>query len=134
MNLFKAGGLRQKNLRYFFKGLKSLMFKKEFNQLSDDTRLNIRKSFLAVFSWVIMIVLSVIIVSYFSTGEDSTHSVFFNVVSALTNCGLSLGTLDQTLPLVSKFIFIFLMSVGRINISVMIMVFFLFVSKVSKIK
>ncbi|MCQ6275558.1 TrkH family potassium uptake protein [Bacillus sp. V3B] len=89
----------------------------------------VNKSFFIFFSFVSLTVVSTTVLTLFES-ENVVH-IAFEVLSALTNTGLSMGMTNE-LTNISKIILMFLMVVGRIGIFTLI--YFVFRAESSKIK
>ncbi|WP_019241403.1 MULTISPECIES: TrkH family potassium uptake protein [Bacillus] len=89
----------------------------------------INKSFLIFISFILFIFTSTVILTLFE--KAPIEQISFEVISALTNTGLSMGITDQ-LAAVSKCILICLMVIGRIGIFTLI--YFVFRVESSKVK
>jgi len=89
----------------------------------------VNKSFLIFTSFVVLSVISTIILTLFQS--QNLLSIGFEVLSAISNTGLSMGITDE-LASVSKLILIFLMIIGRIGIFTFI--YFIFKVEKSKLK
>ncbi len=81
----------------------------------------INKSFLIFFSFILLIMTSTILITLFEV--QPLENILFEVISALTNTGLSMG-ITSTLTNVSKIILMFLMVIGRIGIFTFIYLIF----------
>lgn len=96
------------------------------------TQETINKSFLILISFIVLIFSSTVILTIFQSAP--LEQIMFEVISALTNTGLSMG-LTSELAVVSKVVLICLMVIGRIGIfSLIYFVFRVESSKISYLK
>ncbi|MEH6945139.1 TrkH family potassium uptake protein [Bacillus sp. JJ722] len=96
------------------------------------TQETINKSFLIFISFIVLIFSSTVILTMYQSAP--LEQIMFEVISALTNTGLSMG-LTGELAVVSKIVLICLMVIGRIGIfSLIYFVFRVESSKISYLK
>ena len=81
---------------------------------------DILKSFIVFVTGLLLILVSIIIISVFEMQQHSFIEIIFEVTSAFGTCGLSTG-ITAELTIVSKFILIGLMFMGRIGILAFLM-------------
>lgn len=82
----------------------------------------VNSSFLIII-WILAIFTGVII-TYVAEGEKyDLHQIFFDVSSAISNVGLSAGMTGHEMNILSKWVFIFLMWIGRLEIYAVILLF-----------
>ncbi|MDD1675484.1 MAG: TrkH family potassium uptake protein [Methanomicrobiales archaeon] len=106
--------------RYFVRGNVIVPFKHEGRIIpKNTTELELSKNMLIIILWLIMLFLATMLVLTLvpTIAENfGTHEVLFELVSAMSNVGLGLGILTPTSPVVIKWIYTFLMWVGRLEI------------------
>jgi len=89
----------------------------------DNTR-EILSNFITLFGiWLLVLTVSVVIISFLVSGEYRVVEVFFEVVSAQSNVGLSTGLTHADSHWFIKIDFIFLMWMGRLEIIAVLMLF-----------
>jgi trk system potassium uptake protein TrkH len=103
--------------RYFVRGNVVVPFKYEGRVIPKKVSdLEISKNMLIVILYFLTIAFATIVVLHFPTGNFVAPEVVFELVSAMSNVGLSTGFLSPTSPLLVKWIGILLMWVGRLEI------------------
>lgn len=126
-----TGGVKNNRIAWFFKGIKGLIDsfiigpgvenrkKYYFNGIEvalEEAKEKIINSTFLIILWVLAIVVGVII-SYIAEGDRyELHQILFDVSSAISNVGLSAGFTGHDMNVFSKWIFIFLMWLGRLEI------------------
>jgi trk system potassium uptake protein TrkH len=85
--------------------------------------LEISKNMLIVILYFLTIAIATIIVLHFSLGRFMPTEVVFDLVSAMSNVGLSTGFFSPASPLLVKWIGILLMWVGRLEIVPVLILF-----------
>ncbi|QJX80956.1 TrkH family potassium uptake protein [Priestia megaterium] len=126
-----GGGIRLTTFRVLVAKMVSVVKSQEHTVIGKKTITQeaVNKSFLIFLSFTTLVVISTILIIFFDS--FSLEKVLFEVESALTNTGLSLG-ITSGLSSVSKVILICLMVIGRIGIFTLI--YFVFKVENSKIK
>jgi len=126
-----GGGIRLTTFRVLIAKMVSVVKSQEHTVIGKKTitQETVNKSFLIFLSFTALVVVSTILIVF--TDSYPLEKVLFEVVSALTNTGLSLGITSQ-LSDVSKAILMCLMVIGRIGIFTLI--YFVFKVENSKLK
>ncbi|MDQ0217660.1 hypothetical protein ELQ35_12895 [Peribacillus cavernae] len=114
-----GGGIRLTTLRVLIAKTVSVAKSQDYTVIKKKTISNeaINKSFLIFFSFSMLLFVSAVIVSMLE--KQPFEFIIFEVLSALTNTGLSLGITGELAP-VSKIVLILLMIIGRIGVFSMI--------------
>ncbi len=81
------------------------------------------KNMLVVILSVITIFIATLLVIQFQVMPSTFTEVVFNVVSAFSSCGINTGYVSPAMPLMSKWIFIVVMWVGRLEVIPVVMLF-----------
>lgn len=103
--------------RYFVRGHVVVPFKYEGRVIPKKiSDLEISKNMLIIILYFLTIAIASIIVIHFPIGPFQTTEVVFELVSAMSNVGLSTGFLTPASPLLVKWIAILLMWIGRLEI------------------
>jgi trk system potassium uptake protein TrkH len=77
--------------------------------------LEISKNLLIIIIYFITVFITSVICLQISPGSFAVYEIFFENISALSNVGLSVGYITPASPLTIKWLFIFLMWVGRLE-------------------
>jgi trk system potassium uptake protein TrkH len=110
--------------RYFVRGNVVVPFKYEGRVIPKKVSdLEISKNMLIVILYFLTIAIATIIVLHFSLGRFMPTEVVFDLVSAMSNVGLSTGFFSPASPLLVKWIGILLMWVGRLEIVPVLILF-----------
>jgi trk system potassium uptake protein TrkH len=103
--------------RYFVRGNVVVPFRYEGRVIPKKiSDLEISRNMLIVILYFLTIALAAIVVLHFPIGSFAPTEVVFELVSAMSNVGLSTGFLSPASPLLVKWIGILLMWVGRLEI------------------
>jgi trk system potassium uptake protein TrkH len=103
--------------RYFVRGNVVVPFKYEGRVIPKKVSdLEISKNMLIVILYFLTIAIAAIVVLHFPIGKFMPTEVMFELVSAMSNVGLSTGFLSPASPVLVKWIGILLMWVGRLEI------------------
>jgi trk system potassium uptake protein TrkH len=103
--------------RFFVSSRVIVPFRYEGRTLSKEiSELEISKNMLVIALYVITIFVSTIVCLHLYITAFRLDEVVFEIVSALSNVGLSVGFISAASPLAIKWIFIFLMWLGRLEI------------------
>ncbi|MGF7535339.1 potassium transporter TrkG [Bacillus mexicanus] len=126
-----GGGIRLTTFRVLIAKMASVVRSRESTVIGKKTITQeaINKSFLVFVSFVLLSFISTIILSMFE--HQSVDTLSFEVMSALTNTGLSMGITSQLCGF-SKFVLMILMIIGRIGIFTFI--YLIFKVESSKVK
>ncbi len=81
------------------------------------------KSMLVIILSVITVFIGTMIILQFHIISCDVTVLVFDIVSALSSCGVSAGYVSPTMPLVSKWVFIFVMWLGRLDVIPVIVLF-----------
>ncbi len=103
--------------RFFVSSMVIIPFKHEGRTLSKElSELEISKNMLVIVLYVLTIFLSTILIMHLYITTFRLDEVVFEQVSALCNVGLGVGYITALSPLAIKWVFIFLMWLGRLEI------------------
>jgi trk system potassium uptake protein TrkH len=72
---------------------------------------------------VVIIFIATLVVLQFHLTTYSITDIVFEVVSAFSTCGLNTGYVSPDMPLISKWVFIGLMWMGRLEVIPVVMLF-----------
>jgi trk system potassium uptake protein TrkH len=110
--------------RLFVSGKVLLPFKIEGRVIPRATaELQTAKNMLVIILSVIVIFVATLAVLQFHLTTFSITEILFEVVSAFSTCGMSTGYVSPMMPVVSKWIFIFVMWLGRLEVIPIVMLF-----------
>lgn len=110
-----AGGVKVTTLYTLYKS--TLAFIKDKEPIAYKRRIPLKyqyKAFMVVFIAAFIIMISVILISYYETNVNLTN-IMFEVISSFSSTGISLG-LTKTLSGYSKVILIVVMLIGRVGV------------------
>ncbi len=103
--------------RFFARGRAMVPFRHEGKAIPRQiSEVELSKNMLIIMLYVLTIFVATIIGLHLVSTDFKIHEVVFEEVSAMSNVGLGLGYLTAGSPLPSKWIFILLMWVGRLEI------------------
>jgi trk system potassium uptake protein TrkH len=83
----------------------------------------ISKSMLVIILSVMTVFVATIIILQFNLLSLEVSELVFDVVSGLSCCGISTGYISAGMPLVSKWVFILVMWIGRLEVIPVIVLF-----------
>lgn len=110
--------------RLFVSGKVLLPFKIEGRVIPRATaELEAAKNMLIIILSVITIFIATLAVLQFHLTTFSLTDILFEVVSAFSSCGVSIGYVSPDMPVISKWIFIVVMWVGRLEVIPVVMLF-----------
>ena len=110
--------------RLFVSGKVLLPFRIEGRVIPRATaELEAAKNMLVIILSVVTIFIATLAVLQFHLTTYSLTDIFFEVVSAFSSCGVSLGYVSPDIPVISKWIFIVVMWVGRLEVIPVVMLF-----------
>jgi trk system potassium uptake protein TrkH len=110
--------------RLFVSGKVLLPFKIEGRVIPRATaELEAAKNMLIIILSVITIFIATLAVLQFHLTTYSLTDILFEVVSAFSSCGVSIGYVSPDMPIISKGIFIVVMWVGRLEVIPVVMLF-----------
>ncbi len=108
--------------RLFVSGKVLLPFKIEGRVIPRATaELEASKNMLVIILSVVTIFIGALAVVQFHLTTFSLTDIFFEVVSAFSSCGVSTGYVSADMPIISKWIFIMVMWVGRLEVIPVVM-------------
>jgi len=88
-----------------------------------SAELEVAKNMLIIILSIATIIIASLFLFQFSLTSQTVTDTGFNVISAFSTCGLSTGGVTPDMPLVSKWIYIVVMWVGRLEVIPVIMLF-----------
>ena len=110
--------------RLYVSGKVLLPFKIEGRVIPKATaELEAAKNMLVIILSVLIIFIGTLAVFQFHATSFSITEIVFEVVSAFSTCGLNTGYVSPDMPLVSKWIFIVVMWIGRLEVIPVVMLF-----------
>jgi trk system potassium uptake protein len=108
--------------RLFVSGKVLLPFKIEGRVIPRATaELEAAKNMLVIILSVVTIFIAALAVLQFHLTTYSLTDIFFEVVSAFSSCGVSTGYVSPDMPIISKWIFIMVMWIGRLEVIPVVM-------------
>ncbi len=108
--------------RLFVSGKVLLPFKIEGRVIPRATaELEVAKNMLVIILSVVTIFIATLAVLQFHLTTYSLTDIFFEVVSAFSSCGVSTGYVSPDMPIISKWIFIMVMWIGRLEVIPVVM-------------
>lgn len=103
--------------RYFSRGRTIVPFRHEGKVIPKRiSEVEFSKNMLIIALWVLIIFVATILTLHLVSSDFKTHEIVFEEVSAMSNVGLGLGYLTNASPISTKWIFILLMWIGRLEI------------------
>ncbi len=103
--------------RFFARGKEMVPFRHEGKVIPTRiSEVELSKNMLIIVLYVLIIFVATVIGLHLAATDFKVHEVVFEEVSTMSNVGLGLGYLVPTSPLSTKWIFIFLMWIGRLEI------------------
>jgi trk system potassium uptake protein TrkH len=110
--------------RLFVSGKVLLPFRIEGRVIPRATaELEAAKNMLIIILSVVTIFIATLAVLQFHLTTYSLTDIFFEVVSAFSSCGVSIGYVSPDMPIISKWVFIVVMWVGRLEVIPVVMLF-----------
>jgi trk system potassium uptake protein TrkH len=110
--------------RLFVSGKVLIPFRSEGRVIPRATaELETAKMLLVIILSVIVIFVATIIILQFQQTAYPINSVLFDVTSAFSTCGISSGYVSPAMPLVSKWVFIIVMWLGRLEVIPVVVLF-----------
>jgi len=76
----------------------------------------VRNNMLVIMLYFLTVAVATVVVLHFSTIFFESTAVIFDIVSAMSNVGITTGFVSPDMPYVSKWVFIFVMWIGRLEI------------------
>jgi trk system potassium uptake protein TrkH len=103
--------------RFFVSSRVIVPFKHESKNIPRSiSELELSKNMLIIVLWVLLIFVATFIALHVSPGVSPTQLVVFDLVSAASNVGLGSGYFTPSAPFQIKWLFIFVMWIGRLEI------------------
>jgi trk system potassium uptake protein TrkH len=103
--------------RLFVRGSVIIPFRHEGRNIpSRISEVDLSKNMLVIFLYVIMIFIATLLALHLAPTTFEVHQVVFELVSAASNVGLGLGYLTPASPGAIKWLFVFVMWIGRLEI------------------
>jgi trk system potassium uptake protein len=133
-----TGGIKTSRLAWIIKGIKwrvdSAMSKESSRSEapvlyngeqvgSEQIKAYVIKAGLLVFIWIALLVAGTLAMAIMVGDQYSLHALMFDVSSALSNVGLSAGVSGHQMPTAAKWLFVFLMWAGRLEIFAVMVLF-----------
>jgi trk system potassium uptake protein TrkH len=110
--------------RLFVRGNVIIPFKHRGRNIpSSISEVELSRNMLIIILYVLMIVVATILALHLAPSSFETHQVVFELVSAASNVGLGLGYITSASPFVIKWLFIFVMWIGRLEIVPVLILF-----------
>ncbi|MDD1672090.1 MAG: TrkH family potassium uptake protein [Methanomicrobiales archaeon] len=113
--------------KYFVRGNVIVPLKHEGRIIPKKiAELELSRNVLIIVLWLITLLLTLLFTLYVvpgATDEFGTHEILFELVSAMSNVGLGLGFLTPASPMIVKWIYTFLMWIGRLEIVPVLILF-----------
>jgi trk system potassium uptake protein TrkH len=110
--------------RLFVSGKVLLPFRIEGRVIPRATaELEAAKNMLVIILSVVTIFIAALAVVQFHLTTYSLTDIFFEIVSAFSSCGVSTGYVSPDMPIISKWIFIMVMWIGRLEVIPVVMLF-----------
>ena len=110
--------------RFFVSGKVLLPFKIEGRVIPRATaELEAAKNMLIIILSVVTVFIATLVVLQFHLTTYSFTDIVFEIVSAFSTCGISIGYVSPDMPIISKWIFIGVMWVGRLEVIPVVMLF-----------
>lgn len=110
--------------RFFSRGRMMVPFRHEGRVFPTRiSEVELSRNMLIIVLYVLVIFVATIVGLHLASTDFNTHEVVFEEVSAMSNVGLGLGYLIPSSPISTKWIFIFLMWIGRLEIIPVLILF-----------
>jgi trk system potassium uptake protein TrkH len=110
--------------RLFVSGKVLIPFRSEGRIIPRATaELETAKTLLVIILSVILIFVATLVVLQFQQASAPLNDILFDVTSAFSTCGITSGYVSQDMPLVSKWVFIIVMWLGRLEVIPVIVLF-----------
>ncbi|HVP97091.1 TrkH family potassium uptake protein [Methanoregula sp.] len=110
--------------RLFVSGKVLIPFRSEGRVIPRATaELETAKTMLVIILSVVVIFIAAIIVLQFQQMASPINGILFDVTSAFSTCGISTGYVTPGMPLVSKWVFIIVMWLGRLEVIPVLVLF-----------
>jgi trk system potassium uptake protein TrkH len=110
--------------RAFVRGKVLVAFKYEGRTIPDQiAEPELAKNMLVIILAVLTIFVGTMIILQFHIISFGLTELVFDIVSAFSSCGLTTGYVSPTMPLISKWVFIFVMWIGRVEVIPVIVLF-----------
>ena len=115
--IFVAAGMKWWIMHYFAKERKNKTRMQPGHRIADrNAEFELLRNMVFIVMYFVVLFVAIIVALQISPPVIPLHAVVFDLVSAMSNVGLSFGYLSEESPLLLKWLFIFLMWVGRLEI------------------
>lgn len=81
------------------------------------------KTMLVIILSVVVIFVATIVILQFDQSTYPITSILFDITSAFSTCGITTGYVSADMPVVSKWVFIIVMWLGRLEVIPVVMLF-----------
>ena len=110
--------------RTFVRGKVLVPFKYEGRTIAASVgEQELSKNMLVIILSVLTIFAATLVILQFHITSFGVPDLLFDIVSALSSCGVSTGYVSPTMPLISKWVFILVMWIGRLEVIPVIILF-----------
>jgi len=110
--------------RLFVSGKVLIPFKSEGRIIPRATaELETAKTMLVIILSVVVIFVATIVILQFDQSTYPITSILFDITSAFSTCGITTGYVSADMPVVSKWVFIIVMWLGRLEVIPVVMLF-----------
>jgi trk system potassium uptake protein TrkH len=115
--ILAAKGMKWWIMQYYVKGNTSRTFTRYGHQVADrGAEFALLRNMVFIVMYLFVLFAAIIIALHISPPTVPLHATIFDLVSAMSNVGLTFGYLSSESPFSLKWLYIFLMWVGRIEI------------------
>jgi trk system potassium uptake protein TrkH len=115
--ILAAEGMKWWIMQYFVKGSKNQTLTRYGHRAPDrSAEFQLLRNMVFIVMYLCVLFLAIIIALHISPPTIPLHAMVFDLVSVMSNVGLHFGYLSLESPLSLKWLYIFLMWVGRIEI------------------
>jgi len=110
--------------RTFVRGKVLVPFKYEGRTIAEGVaEPELSKNMLVIILSVLTVFSATLVILQFHITSFGVSDLIFDIVSALSSCGITTGYVSPTMPLISKWVFILVMWVGRLEVIPVIVLF-----------
>lgn len=110
--------------RAFVRGKVLVPFKYEGKTIANSVaEPELAKNMLVIILSVLTVFVATLVILQFHIISLGSHELIFDIVSALSSCGISTGYVSPTMPDTSKVVFILVMWIGRLEVIPVIVLF-----------
>ena len=114
--ILAASGMKWWIMQYFLKEDKYHTRQYGHRIANRDAEFELLRNMVFIVMYLVVLFIAIIMALYISPPTIPLHAMAFDLVSAMSNVGLSFGYLSPESPLSLKWLYIFLMWVGRLEI------------------